>query len=134
MLRNNQGMTLIEIVVVIVLISLIFGVVAKGVFGQGDKQKMRLEGLNMEKLKGQIDLYRLEHNTFPSDIKCLMNKCAEVQGVFVPLVDEKDLKSVWGHEYVYRVESDRRSYSLTSYGKDGTAGGSGVDEDIVLKP
>jgi hypothetical protein len=42
----------------------------------------------------------------------------------------KDLTDPWGKSLIYAVAN--RKVTLGSYGKDGLAGGSGLDQDLVL--
>ena len=37
----------------------------------------------------------------------------------------------WGHPYQYRAPGEHGEYDLWSFGRDGQAGGSGEDADIV---
>jgi general secretion pathway protein G len=39
-------------------------------------------------------------------------------------------KDAWGHDIVY--ESNGKSFKLVSLGRDGKAGGAGLDSDIVV--
>lgn len=134
-LGNNKGMTLVEIIVVIVLIGLVFGFVATKITGQSKEAKARLNVTKMEMLKGTVERYRSEHNVYPPSLDCLKQKCQHVTGVFFPMVTEdKELKDIWDRPFVYKTEGDGRSFSLSSYGDDGIPGGDGANQDITVKP
>ena len=133
---NTRGMTLVEVIAVIVLLGLILAVVAQGVFKSADASKQKLNGLQMEKVKQALDQYRLEFNQYPSNLNHLLKPPADlVKGkVFAPVVGEKDLKDVWGFPFVYEPQSNNRSFKLTSLGSDGIAGGDGTKADFSITP
>lgn len=136
-MRNSKGMTLVELLAVIVLIGLIMAVVAKGIFSKSDAAKAKLNVVKMEKLKESIEQYRFEYNSYPSSLQDLIHPSGDVRDsgkVFVALAGADDLKDIWGFDYIYRAESDGRSFSLTSYGSDGVAGGDGPKQDVTLRP
>ena len=136
-LKNSQaGMTLVEVLAVIVLIVLMMSVIAKGVIGKGDAAKAKLNVVRMENIRNALAQYRLELNTYPGSLEELAHpgKDAGDSGqVVVPLIDDKDLKDVWGNNFIYRSEGGR-SYTLQTLGSDGTAGGEGAKQDVTMTP
>lgn len=133
----EQGMTLVELLVVIVLISLIAVVVGKNVIGQGDAAKAELNVVRMEKLKTALGQYRLKYNSYPSKLEDLVSASPEVKKagkLFTPLVDEEEIRDVWGSSYTYRSENDGRTYALSTLGSDGIEGGEGAKQDVTLRP
>ncbi|MCC6221768.1 MAG: type II secretion system protein GspG [Deltaproteobacteria bacterium] len=124
-LKEDKGFTLVEIIVVIVLLSIVFGIVAKGVFGKADMAKWNANKLKAEQLKGQLELYRLQNNSFPNKLEELVNQS---------LIKEEDLEDVWGNRFRYSTENEDRTFSLTSLGSDGVTGGSGPNQDLTVKP
>lgn len=135
-LRNDaRGMTLVEVLAVIVLIGLIMAVVAKGVVGKGDAAKAKLNEVKMEKVKQALAQYRLEYNTYPEALGNLSKPSGEQGGkLFVPLAEEDDLKDVWGFNYIYKTENDGRSFTLSTLGSDGVPGGEGAKQDLTMRP
>lgn len=130
-------MTLVEIIVVIVLISIIGGIVIQGVVGKGESAKARLNVVKMEKLKNAIESYRLEYNSYPSKLEDLVKVSPAVQKsgkLFVPLAEEEDLKDVWNFPFVYNTENNNRTYSITTLGSDGVEGGEGAKQDVTMRP
>ncbi len=135
--NNEKGMTLVELLVVIVLISLIAVVVGKNVIGQGDAAKAELNVVKMEKLKNLLGQYRLKYNSFPSSLNDLVKPNSDVGKsgkLFVPLAEEGDLNDIWGFPYVYSTESGGRSFTLSTLGADGVEGGEGPNQDVSIKP
>lgn len=134
---NQRGMTLIEIIVVIVLISLVFGIVAQGVFGRGEAAKAQLNEVKMQNLQNSIEQYRFSFNSYPSKLDELLQPSAEVKKsgkLFVSLAKDEDLKDVWNNPLGYRTENNNRTYALTSLGSDGVEGGEGPKQDVTKRP
>ena len=91
----------------------------------------------MEGVKNSLGQYRLEFNKYPDQLQDLIKPSAEVQKsgqLFTPLAEEKDLSDVWGFPYLYKTESEGRSYTLTSLGADGIQGGEGPKQDVHVRP
>lgn len=133
----EQGLTLIEILVVIVLISLIAVVVGRNVIGQGEAARAELNVVKMEKLKSLLGQYRLKFNSYPSQLEDLIKPGSDVKKsgkLFIAIASEEDIVDVWGFPYLYKSENNGRSYTLTSLGADGVQGGEGADQDVTLRP
>jgi general secretion pathway protein G len=134
---GEKGMTLVELLVVIVLISLIAVVVGKNVIGQGDAAKAELNVVKMEKLKNLLGQYRLKYNSFPSTLDDMIKPNSEIGKsgkIFVALAEKQDLEDIWGFPYSYATESNGRTFSLSSLGADGVEGGEGPNQDVTIRP
>lgn len=134
-LKSESGLTLVELLVVIVLISLIAVVVGKNVIGSGEAAKAELNVVKMEKVKNLLGQYRLKYNKFPSSLEGLV-KSGEDSGKsgkpFFALASEEDLSDVWNFPFSYKVENGGRSFSLSSLGSDGIDGGEGAKQDVTV--
>ena len=133
----EKGFTLVELMVVVVLLGLIMTVVAKGIFSKGAAAKAELNVTRMESLKQEISRYRLMYNSYPTSIEDLIRPNSQIKQsgkLFTPILKEDELQDMWGNKYIYKQENDGRSYSLTSFGSDGVAGGEGADQDITSRP
>ena len=134
LLTDDRGMTLVEIIVVIVLISIIGGIVIQGVIGKGDSAKAKLNMVKMEKLKSAIETYRLEFNGYPAKLEDLVNRSAEVEKsgkLFTPLAGETDLNDVWNFPYIYKTENRNRTFTTSSLGSDGVEWGDGAKQGVT---
>jgi general secretion pathway protein G len=135
--NREKGMTLVEIIAVIVLIGLIMGVVAPRIFGQGEAAKAQLNMVRMETIRQALSNYRLQFNKYPDSLQDLVKPSADVKAsgkLFTPMVQEKDLEDMWGAPYVYQAKNSNRSYALTTLGSDGVQGGEGPKQDVTMTP
>ena len=119
----SRGMTLLEIMVVIVIIGLISSITAVAVMNQLVEARIKTTKMGIESCEQALKLYALRHGRYPDTSQGLAILVAER---FVP----KAPADAWGHELLY--VRDGEGYTLTSYGADGAAGGTGADEDIVV--
>jgi general secretion pathway protein G len=128
----ERGMTLIEIMVVIVILGLIAAAVAYNVVGQAGKARVDRAKSDVQMIASQgIDAYRVMKGRYPST----------EEGLKI-LIDEKILRSnnekgtltdPWGREYIYLYPGQTHpdSFDVKSYGADGQPGGDGENADIV---
>ena len=65
--RRARGMTLIEILVVLVLIGIVMGIVGGNFFGQGEKAKRNAAKIEIDQIGQALDLYKLEIGRYPDD-------------------------------------------------------------------
>lgn len=114
---NELGLTLIEIIVVLMLVGIIGSFVTGRVFSAGDKAKAQLSRTKMNQMQGDINMYQLANNSLPSNLAA---------------ADVTDATDAWGRDVSYRVTNGGRSYELKSLGADGKDGGTGGSADIVV--
>ncbi len=131
-LRSERGMTLIEIIVVIVIIGLVSTFLLSSISSGGDQARKGLNKAKMTKVKGSIDQFRITYGSLPNSIDDLY-RCTEKTGPgCMPVASKDDLADVWGKPYVYSLEGNGRSYKLKTLGADGQEGGEGVNFDDTI--
>ena len=114
--RNARGMTLIEIMVVLVILGLIAGAIGYNVFGQLKEAQIRTATLDLKAISNGIDLFHVETGNYPDGLSGLTPKYI------------KDLhKDPWGQEYAYVRTGE--GYDVYSYGPDKAQGGG---DDITV--
>ena len=130
-LLNQRGLTLVEIIVVLVILSILIAFLTGGLFKQAEGAKAKMSQMQMEKLKGSLNQYQLMYNQLPSSLQGL-SSCSEQTGqACVPLASPDDLKDAWGTPLVY--SSSGRSYTIKSLGADRKEGGTGTDGDFTIQ-
>jgi general secretion pathway protein G len=132
---KQQGFTLLELLVVIVIIGLLAGYVAPRYFAQVGKSEVQVAKAQIESLEKALDQFRLDNRRYPSaeeGLEALMAKPASAANWSGPYLKKAVPHDPWGHPYVYRVPGEKSEFQLFSYGRDGKAGGAGEDADIGL--
>ena len=134
---DERGMTLVEVIAVVVLLALIWVVVGRSVFGQSEAAKAQLNMVKMDNVKQYLSQYRIQYNTYPGKLEDLVHGGPETKKpgtLFTPLANEDDLKDIWDTPYIYLAENNNRSYVLKSLGSDALEGGEGPKSDVERRP
>ena len=128
--RRERGMTLIEIMVVIVILGLIASAVAVNVVGQMSKARVETAKNDVRKIADGVDTFKVLKGHYPTTEEGLATLIKE--NILKPNKEGK-LIDPWGHEYVYLYpgQTHQDSYDVKSYGGDGQPGGDGENADIV---
>jgi general secretion pathway protein G len=119
--RRQRGMTLIEIMVVITILGLIMAAVGVAVLPMLEEAKQKTAKVDIGNIHNGLKLYYAKKGRFP-DTAAGLRALVETQTL------EQLPRDPWGNEYVYMNE--RGTPLVTSYGRDGVAGGEGFDADL----
>ena len=130
----ETGMTLIEILVVLVLIGIVLGIVGGNFIGKGEKAKADAAKIEMGQIGQTLDLYKLEIGRYPTTQEGLQALIAAPAGVTNwngPYWKKSSVpKDPWGNEYKYVSPAQSAPYEISSLGADGKEGGEGPNKDI----
>ena len=127
--HSQRGMTLIEIMIVIVLIGGILAVVGGAIFNNKDKANFKLAKIQVEKVAANIEQYNSDVGEYPRTLEDLTND-PQIDGWLGPYGSARDLKDPFNKALQYTVPGENGEFDLSSYGKDGQPGGSSVAADI----
>ena len=122
--KNQVGMTLVEIMVVITIIGLIMAAVAVAVIPNLQKAQRDRVYVDFGNINSALKLYYARKGAYPdtgTGLKALVD---------MQLLD-KAPEDPWGQPYLYLLENGKPV--LMSYGGDKTAGGEGNDADLSSK-
>ncbi len=126
-LAGTSGMTLLEIMVVMVILGMIASLVGVAVLDQLDSAKYKAAETQIHDFGQALDLFKLDFGKYPSTSEAL-------DVLLSPPKNKKPyMKSIpmdpWGRDYVYIAPGSHNtdSYDLESYGEDGQDGG---EDDI----
>jgi general secretion pathway protein G len=133
--RNvSRGMTLIEILVVLVLIGIVLGIVGGNFIGKGEKAKADAAKIEIGQIAQALDLYKLELGRYPTSqegLQALITAPAGVNNWNGPYWKSGSVpKDPWKNEYRYTAPGTKGPYEIVSLGADGKEGGEGPDKDI----
>ena len=125
--RRGRGMTLVEIMVVVVIISLVTGTVGVAVFNSLENAKRKTAETQIKTIGEALELYRLSLRSYPSTAEGLRALTAPKGGEqpFMPQLP----KDPWDNDYAYLQpgQHNPQGYDLFSAGKDGMQN---TDDDI----
>lgn len=131
----QQGFTLLEILVVVVIIGLLAGIVAPRLFKSVGKSEVTTARAQIEALGKALDQYRLDSGDYPSTQQGLAALNTRPPGDTRwdgPYLKKAVPLDPWGQPYIYRYPSEHGAdFDLSSWGRDRAAGGTGDAADIV---
>lgn len=129
---GQQGFTLVELLVVIVIIGLLAALVGPKLFPKVGTSKQGAAKAQIELLGHALDQFRLDTGRYPTTQEGL-NSLVTNPGIknWAGSYLKKALPlDPWGHNYVYTSPGAHGDYDIISLGRDGSAGGEGEDKDI----
>jgi general secretion pathway protein G len=133
--KRVSGMTLIEILVVLVLIGIVLGVVGGNFIGRGEKAKADAARIEIGQIGQALDLFKLEIGRYPTSqegLQALITAPPGVNNWNGPYWKKSQLpKDPWTNEYKYAAPGQHGAYDIVSLGADGKEGGDGPDKDIT---
>jgi general secretion pathway protein G len=136
--RPLRGFTLIEIMVVITILGILAALIVPRVVGRTDDARIAAAKQDIASLMQALKLYRLDNGAYPTTEQGLKALLARPTLEPVPqnwkqggyLERSTPPKDPWGNEYKYLNPGLKGEIDVFSYGRDGAAGGEGVDADI----
>jgi general secretion pathway protein G len=133
---DEDGFTLIELMVVIVILGLLATVVALTVLPQQDKAMVGKAKADVALLEQAMEMYKLNNLTYPTSgdgLQALLTPPSSLTqpGRYQPDGYIKKLPNdPWGKPYLYANPGRRGPIDIYSLGADGAEGGEGDNADI----
>lgn len=127
---RQRGMSLIEIIIVIVLIGAVLTFVGSRVIGGKDRGDYNLGKSAVQTLAGKIENFRMDTGRLPNSLDELVRAPGDASGWLGPYAKEAELTDPFGHPYQYRVPGESSDFDLIFLGKDGKPGGTSTDADF----
>src|SRR5512133_3354587 len=103
-LRNQQGFTLLELLVVMVIIGLLVGYVGPRYFAQIGKSEVKAARAQMDALGKALDQFRLDTRHYPSTeqgLAALIERPANEAKWDGPYLTKAVPRVPWGNPYVF---------------------------------
>jgi general secretion pathway protein G len=135
--RPDAGVTLVEMMVVIVIIGLITAIVAINVLPAQTTARVEKAKADLRTLEQALELFHLDQSRYPTTEEGLESltqaPAPDAQGLTrrtEPYVRRLPADP-WGRPYIYVMPgADGRPYDLSSLGADGKDGGEAANADI----
>ncbi len=135
-MNKQQGFTLIEIIVVVVIIGILATFIAPKFLGRTDEARVVKAKQDIQALESALDLYKLDNYTYPTTeqgLDALINQPTSdpvpnnwKSGGYI----KKLQKDPWQRDYLYLYPGEQGEYDIYSLGADGIEGGEGPNQDI----
>ena len=133
--RDEDGFTLVELMVVIVIIGLLATVVLINVLPSQGRAMVTKAKADIATLSQAMEMYRLDNLSYPSGgegLQALVSQPATAQpGRYRPGGYVKSLPNdPWGRPYQFAAPGKNGPFDIYSLGADGAPGGEGENADI----
>ena len=133
----ENGFSLIEILVVLMIIGMLTTVVAINVLPSQDRARVDKAKADIRIMEQALELYRLDMFSYPTKqegLKALIEKPSNNrfsdryrQGGYIRRLE----LDPWGNDYQYeRPGKNNSPFEIISFGADGQKGGEGLESDI----
>lgn len=117
---RDEGFTLIEIMLVVVIIGLLAAVALPQLSGRVGMSQVKAAEATVKNLRLAANMYEVDNGKFPDSLQNLISKGSEINWNGPYLEKEEIPKDPWGNEYRYTRQGN--SYTVASAGPDGTFG------------
>jgi len=129
---RRYGMTLVEILAVVVILGLLAGTLMIGFSGTFGKAKHEMAKTGIGVIVSKLELYKIEHDTWPDNdlgLSALSDDHASPQDPYYLSADK--LTDPWGRDYQYVTPGPNgHPFEVISFGGDGQPGGTGENADL----
>lgn len=121
---KQNGFTLLELLVVLLIIGLLAGYVAPKVVGKGDQARQVAALRQINAIEGALNEYRIDNGRYPTaeqGLKALVSKpeSQPIPNNWKRYWSKRTLpKDPWGREYQYRNPGEKEDIDIFSLGKD----------------
>lgn len=137
--NNEEGFTILEIIVVLLLLAAMYAVVGTNVGKQIENGRRSTANVQLGIFKNLLKQYKIDNGTYPTTeqgLEALYKKpesAPEPTNWNGPYSEEDIPKDPWGRPYVYRSPGTHNpdKYDVYSLGSDGKEGGEGDAADIA---
>ena len=136
--KRDAGVTLIEMMVVLVIIAVVAAMVVPNVINRPDEARVTMARTDLRSIAGALEIYRLDNRSYPSTAQGLSalverptippEPVSWASGGYLSAMPQDP----WGTAYVYRSPGEAGAFDLISLGADGQPGGDGVNADIIF--
>jgi general secretion pathway protein G len=130
---RQQGMTLIEILVVLAILGLLAGLVGPNLLNRLDSAKTKTAAVQIQDLEQGLEMYKLDVGRFPTTdegLEALQTQPANAPGWNGPYLKGSVPVDPWGQPYHYKSPGEHSAVDIISYGADGKPGGEGDSADV----
>ena len=135
---KNQGFTLIELMVVIIILGILAMWVAPKIMSRPGEARQVKARLDIQNLETALKLYKLDNANYPGTEQGLQALVEMPETGIIPkkwkkggyLEKGKVPKDPWGNDFVYLSPGLKGDFDIISYGADGVPGGEDENKDI----
>ncbi len=132
-IKEEDGFTLMELLVVLVIIGLLAGLVGPLLYNKINPAKQTIAQGQIGNFTTALESYWIDTGNFPSSQQGLdvLRSNPGVEGWNGPYLRKEIPNDPWGNAYLYTFPGRDGSFEILSFGADGIEGGAGENADIT---
>ena len=133
---RQSGFTLIEVLIVMAILALIFGLIVPQLAGRQEGAQVDKAKIDMSSLENVLEMYRVDNNHYPSTEQTLQALVSKPNGFPEPKrynsggYLKRLQKDPWGNDYIYQSPGEHGDFDIITFGADGRPGGEEANADI----
>ena len=133
-MKRQDGFTLIEMILVVVIISILAAVVIANYSNEPQKTRIAAAKMGLQTIDSSLERYSMDNGAFPTNDQGLKALSEKPISPPIPQNWSKYINTgiidPWGNEYKYRYpgEHNKESFDIWSMGPDGR---DGTEDDIT---
>ena len=133
---KQQGFTLLEVMVVVVILGILASFVVPNLLGNKEKADQQKAITDIVALENALDMYKLDNSVYPTTdqgLEALVSKPSNPEprnyrdGGYIKRLPNDP----WGNQYQYLSPGDNGTIDIFTLGADGQEGGEGPAADIA---
>lgn len=132
--KKEQGFTLVELLVVLVILALLAGIVAPRVTGYLGQARTGTARTQIEQLATAVELFNVDVGRYPTDAEglgAIISQPSGLDGWSGPYLSKAELPlDPWKREYQYTTNAENIPFDIFTLGADNAAGGTDDAQDV----
>lgn len=132
---NDDGFTLVELLVVLAIIGLIAAIATPQVLKYLSSARVDTTKAQIRNFESALELFYIDTGRYPSTeegLAVLRTAPASEARWNGPYIKQSGaFNDAWGTPYHYQSPAEGKPYEIISLGRDKKAGGGGLDADII---
>ncbi len=124
--KSEKGFTLVELMIVIIILAVLTGIAVPSYMALRNRARESATESEMKNIATALELHQADKEDYPTTAEYTAGVVLAAYMNPIPANDS------WGNAYAY-VSADGSTYTLTSNGSDGAAGGAvGSGADLII--
>ena len=134
--NRQEGFTLLEIIVVVVILGILAAIVAPQFIGRTEDARITEASVQMHNFETALQLYKVDNHVYPTTaqgLEALASKPTvgtEVKNYRTGGYIRRIPEDPWGNPYIYISPGSHGDFDIISLGADGLEGGDDNNTDI----
>lgn len=133
-MKKQNGFSLIEVMVVVVILGILAALVVPKIISRPDEARVVKAKQDILAIQSALELYKLDNGIYPSTEQGLMALVEKPNSTPDAVNWKQYLRSLpkdpWGREYLYLNPGEHEEIDIFTYGANGQPGGTGINSEI----